>query len=50
MKKQEELQKLFDKLMTDEMKKLYKEFEDLMNLNKDKANEMLNKMKFSTKT
>ena len=42
LKKQEQLNKLFDELMSDEMKKLYKELQELMEeMNKDKILENL---------
>ncbi len=48
LEKQQELQKLFENLMTDEMKKMFNEFQDLMKkFDKDKASDMLNKIKFS---
>ncbi|MFN3916551.1 MAG: DUF4175 family protein [Flavobacteriales bacterium] len=48
LKKQEELQKLFDELMSDEMKKLFEELQQLMDkLNKDKLLEKLENFDFS---
>ena len=45
MQKQEQINKLFEQLMDDETKKLYKELERLMDeFNKDKAKEMLDKI------
>ncbi len=48
MKKQEELQKLFDEVMTDDMKKMYKELEEMLDkMDMDKTKDMLDKMKLS---
>jgi len=50
LKKQEELNKLFDELMTDEMKELFKKIQDMLDkLDKNKVAEMLDKMKLSNK-
>lgn len=50
LKKQEELNKLFNELMTDEMKELFKKIEEMLDkLDKNKVNEILDKMKLSTK-
>jgi hypothetical protein len=50
LKKQEELNKLFDELMTDEMKELFKKIQDMLDkLDKTKVNDMLDKMKLSSK-
>jgi len=50
MRKQEELQKRFNELFTDEMKQMMNEIKMLMqhNMDKNKFNEMLNKMELST--
>jgi hypothetical protein len=46
--KQQQLEKLFNELMTDEMKELFKQLQELMDkTDKDKVNEMLDKMKLS---
>lgn len=48
LKKQEALQKLFDELMTDEMKEMYKELEEMLDqMDKDKTQDMLDKMNLS---
>jgi len=48
IKKQQELQKLFDELMTDEMKKLFEELQKLVDeLDRGKMQDMLNKMQIS---
>lgn len=50
LKKQEELNKLFDELMTDEMKELFKKLQDMLDkLDKSKVNDLLEKMKLSSK-
>ncbi|HNW97587.1 MAG TPA: hypothetical protein PKK00_04130 [Bacteroidales bacterium] len=50
LKKQEELNKLFNELMTDEMKELFKKIQDMLDkLDKDKVSDMLDKMKLSSK-
>ncbi len=50
IKKQEELQKLFDEILTDEMKKLFDDIQKLMEqLDREKMQETLNKMKLSNK-
>jgi uncharacterized phage infection (PIP) family protein YhgE len=50
LQKQEQLQKLFDELMTDEMKELFRELEELLEqLDKDKLQEKLEEMKFDQK-
>ncbi|MFA4853654.1 MAG: hypothetical protein WC599_14150, partial [Bacteroidales bacterium] len=50
LKKQEELNKLFNELMTDEMKELFKKIQDMLDkLDKNKVAEMLDKMKLSNK-
>lgn len=46
--KQKQLEKLFDELMTDEMKELFKQLQEMLDkTDKDKVNEMLDKMKLS---
>jgi len=46
--KQKELEKLFNEVMTDEMKKMMEELQKLMeNVDKDKVGEMLDKMKMN---
>ncbi len=46
--KQKELEKLFQEIMTDEMKKMFEELQKLMeNVDKDKVGEMLEKMKMN---
>ena len=48
LEKQEEINKLFDELMTDEMKKLYEEIQKLMEeLNKDQLQEKINDMEMN---
>lgn len=48
LEKQKQLEKLFDEVMSDEMKELFKKMEELMDeLTKDKAQELLEDMKFS---
>ncbi len=48
LKKQEQLEKLFDEVMTDEMKELFKQMEKLLDdMNKDKLREMLDNTKLS---
>lgn len=50
LKKQEELNKIFNELMTDKMKELFKKLQDMLDkLDKDKVRDMLDKMKFSNK-
>lgn len=50
MQKHEELKKLMDELMTDEMKKMMEEIQKLLDeLDKDKMSEMLEEMKMSSK-
>lgn len=50
LKKQEELNKLFDELMTDELKELFKKIQDMLDkLDKNKVNDLLEKMKLSSK-
>ena len=50
LKKQEELNKLFNDLMTDEMKEMFKKLQDMLDkLDKNKVAEMLEKMKLSNK-
>ncbi|MCF8297511.1 MAG: hypothetical protein K9J13_08225, partial [Saprospiraceae bacterium] len=49
IEKQKQLEKLFDEIMTDEMKELFKELEKMMEkLDKDKVGEMLEKMKMNS--
>jgi hypothetical protein len=46
--KQRQLEKLFEEIMSDELKKLFEELQKMMeNLDKDKLNEVLDKMKFN---
>lgn len=46
--KQQQLEKLFEEIMTEEMKKLFEELQKMMeNLDKDKLNEVMEKMKFN---
>lgn len=46
VRKQQRLEELFEEVMTDEMKKLFQEMQDLMDkIDKDKVNEALEKMK-----
>jgi hypothetical protein len=48
IRKQQELQKLFDELMTDEMKEMFEELQKLVNeLDRGKMQEMLDKMQLS---
>lgn len=48
LQKQMELQRLFDEVMTDEMKKMYEEIQKLLDeLKKEDVNEMLEKMEMS---
>ena len=48
IRKQQELQKLFDELMTDEMRKLFEELQKLVDeMDRSKMQEMLNKMQMS---
>jgi hypothetical protein len=50
IRKQEQLEKLFNEIMTDDMKKLFEELQKLMdNMDKEKVNEMLEKMKMDNK-
>lgn len=50
VRKQEKLEELFDQVMTDEMKKLFDELQKLLDeVDKDKVNEMLDKMKSENK-
>ena len=50
MKKQQELQKLFDDIMTDEMKKLFEDIQNLLDkLDREKMQDALNQMKLSNK-
>lgn len=47
LQKKEELDRLFDELFSEEMKKLFEEIQEkLMELNKEKMNELLEKMNF----
>ncbi|MBC8147004.1 MAG: DUF4175 domain-containing protein [Bacteroidetes bacterium] len=49
IEKQKQLEKLFDEIMTDEMKELFKELEKMMEkLDKEKVGEMLEKMKMNS--
>jgi len=49
LRKQQQLEKLFEEIMTDEMKELFEELEKLMEeVDKDKVNEMLEDMKMSS--
>ncbi len=49
LEKQQQLEKLFEEIMTDEMKKLFEELQQMMdNLDKNKLNEVMDKLKFST--
>ncbi len=46
--KQRQLEKLFEEIMSDDLKKLFDELQKMMeNLDKDKLNEVLDKMKFN---
>ncbi|HSG68258.1 MAG TPA: DUF4175 family protein, partial [Bacteroidales bacterium] len=48
LEKQQELQKLFDEVMTDEMKKLFEELQKLLDeMRKEDVNEMLEKMEMN---
>jgi len=48
VEKQQQLEKLFNEIMTDEMRKLFDELQKMMeNLDKDKLNEVMEKMKFN---
>lgn len=50
LKKQEELNKLFNDLMNDEMKELFKKLQDMLDkMDKTKINDLLDKMKLSSK-
>jgi flagellar biosynthesis GTPase FlhF len=50
LKKQEELNKLFNDLMTDEMKEMFKKLQDMLDkVDKNKVADMLDKMKLSNK-
>jgi hypothetical protein len=50
LQKQEQLQNLMDQIMTDEMKELFKQLEQLLDkLDKDKLQEQLDKMKLDNK-
>jgi hypothetical protein len=50
IRKQEKLEELFNEIMTDEMKKMFEELQKLLeNVDKDKVNEMLEKMKTDSK-
>jgi hypothetical protein len=50
VRKQQRLEELFNEVMTDEMKKMFEELQKLMeNVDKDKVNEMLEKMKTDSK-
>jgi hypothetical protein len=50
LKKQEELNKLFNELMTDDIKSLFKKLQDMLDkMDKTKLAEMLDKMKLSNK-
>jgi hypothetical protein len=49
-KKQEELEKLFDEVLSDELKQLYQQIqEELEKLNREKAFDLLNQMEFEMK-
>jgi hypothetical protein len=49
VEKQMQLEKLFDEVMSDEMKELFKKMEEMMDeLTKDKAQELMEDMKFSS--
>ncbi|MFH1120206.1 MAG: DUF4175 family protein [Bacteroidota bacterium] len=46
--KQRQLEKLFEEIMTDEMRQLFEELQKMMeNIDKDKLNELMDKMKFN---
>ena len=50
LEKQQQLEKLFDQILPEEMKKMFEELQKMMeNVDKDKVNEMLEKMKESSK-
>ncbi|NTW32996.1 MAG: hypothetical protein HGB12_10270, partial [Bacteroidetes bacterium] len=50
LKKQDELNKLFNELMTDEMKEMFKKIQEMLDkLDKNKVAEILDKMKLSNK-
>ena len=50
IKKQQELQKLFDDIMTDEMRKLFEDIQNLLDkLDREKMQDALNQMKLSNK-
>jgi len=50
VRKQERLEELFDEIMTEEMKKMFEELQKLLeNVDKDKVNEMLEKMQTDNK-
>jgi hypothetical protein len=50
IRKQKRLEELFNEVMTDEMKKMFEELQKLLeNVDKDKVNEMLEKMKADSK-
>jgi len=50
LEKQKQLEDLFNKVMTDEMKDMFKQMQDMLDkLDKNKVNEMLDKMKLSNK-
>ena len=50
LKKQQQLEDLFEKVMTDEMKELFKKMEELMDkIDKNKLQEMMDKMKMDSK-
>lgn len=50
VRKQERLEELFNEVMTDEMKKMFEELQKLLeNVDKDKVNDMLEKMKMDNK-
>jgi hypothetical protein len=48
IEKQRQLEKLFNEIMSDEMKKLFEDLQKMMdNLDKDKLNDVMDKMKFN---
>lgn len=50
IRKQERLEELFEEIMTEEMKKMFEELQQLMdNIDKEKVNELLEKMKMDNK-
>jgi hypothetical protein len=50
VRKQERLEKLFDEVMTEEMRKLFEELQKMLdNIDKDKINEMLEQMQMDNK-